>query len=132
MLLKNDEDSDRSCENNETLEQLSVHECTPGDMEGVREAPNPVTAVSHFNRYFFPDVEPGLFTDLKSDPLGVMGLEFPNELPLDPRPGVPILLQSLCAAGVSPPLTRGLLGNFGTGVLSTLPVSPFLEDSFFD
>ena len=84
--------------------------------------------------YFDPDVEPGLLTDLKRDPLGVMGLlDCPKELPLDPRPGVPILLHSLCAAGVRPPAdTRGLLGNLGTGVLSTLPVSPFLVDSFFD
>lgn len=40
-------------------------------------------------------------------------------------PDFPTLLQRRCAAGVNPPLpTRGLLGNFGTGLASTFPVMP--------
>lgn len=43
-------------------------------------------------------------------------------------PALSIFPQSRCAAGVRPADTRGLLGNFGTGVLSTFPVIPNLAE----
>lgn len=64
--------------------------------------------------------------------LGVLVISPLNgELGVRP-PELPILLHNLWAAGVNSPETRGLLGNFGTGVRSTFPVSPSFADVLFD
>ena len=61
-----------------------------------------------------------------------IGVEMPKELPGVWSLGVPIWLQSMRAAWVRFPETRGLLGNLGTGILDALPVKPCVEASLLD
>ena len=92
-------------------------------------------------RYLIPSPSPNAFyliVCFNPDPLplGVaLGVTFTESLKGDCvmfLPALPILPHNLCAAGVSPPVTRGLLGNLGTGVLSTLPVRPSFAEVRFD
>ena len=91
-----------------------------------------ITSLGHCSHVYDPLLL-GVHLALKPDfTLIVPGVFTPN--PTDPPPGAedPTLLQSLCAAGVNcPPPTLGLLGNFGTGVKSTLPVIPTRVDVRF-
>ena len=80
-----------------------------------------------------------LATRFKPEPLprGVaLGVNLTESLNGESAPllsTLPIFPHSLWAAGVkSPPDTLGLLGNFGTGVRSTLPVSPSRAEVRFD
>lgn len=74
----------------------------------------------------------GVVTLLSNEPRGRIGVDTPKELPGVLSFGVPIELHSLCAAGVRSPETRGLLGNFGTGVFVIFPVKPCVDDSLLD
>jgi len=89
------------------------------------------------SRYVFPlvlivspydGVHRALNPDLVLTVPGVRKAKVPDD-PLLPE--LPTRLHKRCAAGVNWPPTLGLLGNFGTGVASTLPDIPIFEDSRF-
>ncbi len=91
---------------------------------------NPATTpLSYFVMLFKPEL-----LIIGVTPLGValgVTLALVNGESVNFLPALSILPHNLCAAGVSPPETLGLLGNLGTGVLSTLPVRPSLADVRF-
>jgi len=66
-------------------------------------------------------------------PLGVDLLLVPPNGESDAfLPALSMRPQSLWAAGVRSPDTRGLLGKLGAGVLSTLPVTPSRAEVLLD